>query len=151
MPVAALAAVVGAAAAVAGTAASISNASKARKASRKQSNFERQIAQNRSTKERRDAIRAARLTSGVIEQNAANQGSSSTSSFLGGLGSITSQLNSNLSFLDTQKALSDQASIQAGNVNSAQSKAANWSAVAGLGVTVFKAAGGAGAFSKKGS
>jgi type II secretory pathway pseudopilin PulG len=60
----------------------------------------------RAARERREAIRNARISSGQVEQNAANMGSSDTSAALGGLGSISQQLNQGLSFLDTYNRLS---------------------------------------------
>lgn len=144
MPVVAVAAVVAAGAVVAGTAMSISNANKARKAQKNQYAYERQLSQNRATRERRDAIRAARLSMGQVQQGAANQGAQDTSAFLGGFGSIQSQLNSNLSFLDTNQKLADQAGAQASKANGYLSAAQNWGAVSDLGKTVFSAAGGFG-------
>lgn len=150
MPVVAVAAVVGAAAAVGGTVIAAKQASKARKLQKQQYAFERQLAQNRSMRERRDAIRAARLATGAAVSNAANQGALDTSASIGGLGSISSQLNSNLSFLDTNQKLSDQAGLAASRANSALSKMQTAQSISQLGMTVFSAAGGFGAFKKSG-
>lgn len=150
MPVAAVAAAVGAAATVVGTVSSIKNAKKARKAQAQQFKFERQLAQNRAVRERRDAIRAARLAAGQVTSSAANQGATDSSAFIGGLGSIQSQLNSNLSFLDTNQKLADQAGNAASRANAFLSKAQTGAAISELGMTVFSAAGGIGAFGKKG-
>lgn len=64
--------------------------------------------------------------------SAENQGASSTSSSEGGLGSITSQLNSNLSFLDQYNGLSDMASVALGKAAQHQQNAAGWNVAANL-------------------
>ena len=146
MPVVAVAAVVGAAAVVGGTIYSASQTAKQGKAQRRQYKFERQLAQNQAAKQRRDAIRAARIAGADLAQFAETTGGSTSSSFLGAMGSIQSQLTANLSFLDTNQKLADQASIQAGKAAQAATNASIGSAVAGLGASVFNAAGGFGAF-----
>lgn len=125
-----------------GTVATISAQNKAAKAQKKQYAYERQIQTNKSVRERRDAIRAARMTAGSLIQTGENQGASGTSAALGGLGSIESQLNSNLSFLDTNTSLANRAGAAAGQARSAQNAASNWGQVTQLGMTVFSAAGG---------
>lgn len=150
MPIGPIAAVVGAVAAVGGTVASVSAANKARKLQKKQYAYERQLAQNRAARERRDAIRAARLAQGTALSNSVNQGALDTSASIGGLGSIQSQLNSNLSFLDTNQKLADQAGLYASRANSALSKMQSEQSISQLGMTVFSAAGGFGAFKKSG-
>lgn len=72
-----------------------------------------------AARERRDAIRSARAAYASSQQSAENQGVALSSSSQGGLGSISSQLETNLSFLDQYKVFSDQAS-------SALQKAATW-------------------------
>lgn len=148
MPVVPIAAAVGAAAAVVGTAATIKAQNRANKAAKQQYAYERQMSQNRSVRERRDAIRAARLTQGSLVQTANNQGASSTSAALGGQGSIQSQLNSNLSFLDTQSSLADKSGAASVARQGALTNAGNWAAVSNLGMTVFSMSGGVGAFGK---
>lgn len=146
MPVIPVAAAIGAAATVAGTVISATNQAKALREQRKQNRFERQIATNRAQRERRDAIRTARLAAGASTQAAANQGASGTSAALGALGSISSQLNANLSFLDVNQRLSDQASLAAGRANAFMGRAQTGAAISSLGQSVFSAAGGFGAF-----
>lgn len=150
MPVAAVAAVVGAVAVVGGTAMQVAQASKMRKAQKRQYAYERQLQQNRAAKERRDAIRTGRLAAATVAQGAENTGGSLSSAALGGLGSIQSQINANLSFLDTNQKLSDAAGLQASKANSAASHMQSWGAITALGQQIFSAAGGTGAF-KKGS
>jgi len=136
------AAVVGAGAAVVGTAKSISAQNKAAAAQKKQFAYERQAQRNASVRERRDAIRAARLTGGALVQAGENQGASESSAAMGGLGSIQTQLNSNLSFLDTQTSLANRGTEQSVIARSQQSKAQNWGAVSSLGMQVFGVAAG---------
>ena len=137
MPAAAIIAGVGLAVTAVGTVATISAQNKAAAAQKKQYAYERQIQTNKSVRERRDAIRAARLTQGALVQAGANQGASDTSAALGGLGSIQSQLDSNLSFLDTNTSLANRAGQQAGIAKTAETAASNWGAITALGMAVF--------------
>ena len=89
-----------------------------------------------SARERRDAIKASRQAYAQSTQNAENQGASMTSSSIGGLGSIQSQLSSNLSFLDQFNTLTDQASVQIGIANKYTSRAQTAEAIGGLANTV---------------
>ena len=138
IPLAVAASVVGAGAAVVGTVKSINAQNKASRAQREQYAYEKQINTNKAIRERRDAIRAARLTGGQISQAAENQGAGGTSSALGAQGSIQSQLNNNLSFLDTQKSLADSAGGASLIAANARATASNWGAVSGLGLAIFQ-------------
>lgn len=148
MPAIPIIAGVAAVASVGATVASISSANKARKAQQRQNRYERQIQANRSARERIQAVRSARIASGALTQGAETRGASTTSGFLGGLGSIQSQLNSNLSFLDTQTRLSDAASVQAGRASNYNAQSQIWAGVSDVAKSVFTAAGGTDAFSK---
>lgn len=146
MPIAAVAAVVGAAAAVAGTVGTLKNQKKANKMQKQQYQFERQLANNRAGRERRDAVRAGRLATATVRQAAANSGGADMSSVaLGAMGSIQSQINSNLSFLDTGQKLADRAGLAGSRANQAINRAQMWQGVTDLGKTIFSAAGGTGA------
>jgi hypothetical protein len=136
------AAVVGAGAAVVGTVASIKNQNKAAKAQQEQFKYQRQMDNYRAARERVQAIRAARLSYGASQQAAVNQGAETTSGSLGALGSIQSQLNSNLSFLDTNNRLSDQATEAAGRAAKFGAAAQVWGSVANFGMQVYNASGG---------
>lgn len=81
-------------------------------AQRKQANLQ-------AARERRDAVRQARIAMAATSQNAANQGASTSSAFQGGYGSIQSQLGSNLSFLDQFNKFGTQAAEAIGNANQA--------------------------------
>lgn len=140
MPAAPVIAVAALATAAVGTVATIGAQNRMAKAERQRYAYERQINQNRSVRERRDAIRAARMANASLVQNSENTGGSNTSAALGSLGSIQSQLNSNLSFLDTQQGLAERAGNAASDARAAQANASNWAAVTNLGMTVFNIA-----------
>jgi hypothetical protein len=131
------AAIVGAGAAVVGTVKTIEAQNRAARAQKQQFAYERQINQNRTMRERRDAIRAARLAGASLVQNSVNSGAQESSAALGGLGSIQSQLNSNLSFLDTQGRLADRASAASQAAANAKQSAQKWGAISDLGMAVF--------------
>ena len=142
MPAAAIVAGAALAVAAVGTVKTIDSQNKMAKAQKRQYAYERQIQDNKNVRERRDAIRAARMTSGALVQTGENQGASATSAALGGLGSIESQLNSNLSFLDTNVSLANRAGAEAGKARTAATAAGNWGAVSQLGMQVFSVASG---------
>lgn len=126
------------------------------KAQKKQAKFQRKAAQAqraqdnmKAARERREAIRNARIASATVSQGAANQGVSGSSAALGGLGSISQQLNQGLSFLDGQNALADQAGNALTKANKAGVTAGAWASASALGMQVFSSAGSLGA--KKGS
>lgn len=139
LPVIAVAAGVVAAGA---TVASAVQAGKARKDAKKQYQFERQLANNRAAKERSNTIRAARMQAGALAQTAANSGAGESSIALGALGSIQSQLNSSLSFLDTNQKLANLAGFHASAANIHRSKADTWAGVSSTAMSIFSAAGG---------
>ena len=150
MPAVPIIAAVGATVAAGATVVSAVNAGKARKEAKQQYKYERQLADNRAAKRRTEAIRAARLQSGALLQTAANSGAGESSIALGALGSIQSQLNSNLSFLDTNQKLENLAGYHASRQNIYQSKSQTWGAISQTGMQIFSAAGGFNAFGGKG-
>ncbi len=144
----AVAAVAGAGAAVYGTVKSVQAQKKAAKANQEQFKYQRAMDNNRAARERVQAIRAARLSYGAASQTAVNQGAENSSASLGGLGSIATQLNSNLSFLDTNNRVSDLATAAGARAAKFGAAAEVYGAVANFGMQVFSAAGGTGAFKK---
>lgn len=136
----AVAAVAGAGAAVVGTVSSISAQKKALAAQNSQYAYEKQINTNRSVRERRDAIRSARIAGANVVQGAANTGGSDTSAALGTMGSIASQIDSNLSFLDTQTSLANKAGAESQVAQTAKANAATWGQVSDLGMAIFNTA-----------
>lgn len=137
----AIVAAVGVGVAAVGTYASVKQQKKQQKFLEKSAAAQRAQDNMKAARERTEAIRNARLSAGVVSQNAANQGVSNSSGALGGLGSIESQLNSGLSFLDGYNRLADQASRYETAANKAAVNAQGWSKVANLGMTVFSSAG----------
>lgn len=141
MPAAAIigaaAAVAGAGAAVIGTVNSAKAQKKALKAQKQQYTYERQMQQNQAVRARRDAIRAARIAGANVTQTANNTGGADSSAALGTLGSIQSQLDQNLSFLDTQNSLATKASDQSMIAKQATANANTWASVTSLGFAIF--------------
>jgi BRCT domain type II-containing protein len=108
---------------------------KAYGAQKKAAGFEREAAalqqkqvNLQNARAKRDAVREARLAFGTAQNAAANQGVSGSSSSMGGLSSITSQVSDNISFLDKFGLYSDQAATALGNASRFQSKAAGYTA-----------------------
>lgn len=132
MPPVAIAAVALGTAAV-GTAIQIDQSRKAAKATANASKLDAQRSNLQRARERREAIKATRSAQAQIMSNAENQGAAYTSGAAGGQGSVASQGNANLSFLDQYGTLSDMASIQLGRANKYQNNAATAGAVADLG------------------
>lgn len=114
---------------------------KAAAAQRKAAAYQRQQDNYKAMRERREAIRTARIASAEATQNAASQGAMETSAYLGGVGSIQSQLNQGLSFLDTQNRLADRAGVALTQANEHQQSAAGWGALGNFAQTVASNAG----------
>lgn len=115
---------------------------KAAKQNRKAAAAQRAQDNMKAARERREAIRNARIAAAGVAQGAANDGVGGSSAALGGLGSIASQLNQNLSFLDGQNRLADQASTALSKANKAQVNAGMWDSIGGFGMTMFNNASG---------
>ncbi len=119
------------------------------KAQKKQAKFQRKAASAqraqdnmKAARERREAIRSARIAAAGVQQGAANQGVSTSSAALGGLGSIEQQLNQGLSFLDGQNALADQAGVALTKANKAGVTAGAWNSASNFAMSVFNVASG---------
>ena len=110
---------------------------KASKANQAAAGLDRQRMNLQVAREKRDAIKAARFSYAQAQQGAENQGAQYSSSSEGGLGSIQSQLGSNLSFLDQNQILADAASVQIGIANKYQSRARTADAVGSVANSVF--------------
>ena len=95
-------------------------------------NSQRKASELQAARERRDSIRQARMAYGASQQAAANQGVAESSSAQGGQGSIISQLNSNLSFLDKMQTFSDATSKSLGEAATWGNHAQTFGAVASL-------------------
>lgn len=141
MPMIAVA-VAGLAVAAVGTYASIKNQNKALREQKKANKFERQRGELQSARQKTQAIREARVAQADVQQAAENQGAANTSVSQGGVGSIISQMNSNLSFLDQYGFMSDQASKHLGNAQAAQGRGSMWGQVADFGASAYSMSGG---------
>lgn len=117
------------------------NANKNQKKSIEEQNkaleFEKKQADLASARQRRDAIRQARIARAQAENAGANQGVLDSSAVAGGVGSIKSQLSSELSFLDTWNAYSDQASQALGRANTFMQRAQSAAEISKLGMGAY--------------
>lgn len=134
---------IGAATAVsaAGTIYSGQQASKAAKAQRNANRLQQQQNAIEQQRARKNAIREARIARGQALNQGANAGVSDSSGVQGALGSITSQANTNLSFLDEASRIADQASTQLGIAQKYTVKAQTGASAAQLGGQVANFAG----------
>lgn len=95
----------------------------------------------KAARDRREAIRSARIATGSVQQSAVNQGVAGSSAALGGQGSIESQLNQGLSFLDGTNRLADQAGRDLTQANKYGMQAQTWNTVGAVGQKIFANAG----------
>jgi cobalamin biosynthesis protein CobT len=94
-----------------------------------------------ASRQRRDAIRSARVATARATNAAATQGALGSSGSMGGLASIQSQLGSNLSFLDTYGKLSDVATESLGRANVFRARAESAQAISQLALATLPYAG----------
>lgn len=135
---------IGLAVSAAGTYMSIKAQQKQTRMMRKAQRAQRAQDNMKAARERREAIRSARIASAGVLQGSVNSGVENSSGALGGIGSIEQQLNQGLSFLDGMNTLSDQASTALGKANDYAAKAQTWSQVSDVGMKVFSNASGIG-------
>ena len=145
MAIATAAAVVGATAAIVGTVGSLKNQAAQAKFSRQSARLNRDANNYQAARERREAIRQARIAYATQVNSAQNAGVSSSSGALGGQSSLISQTKDNVSFLDIIGRIRDASGVAESNANSAAAKAGAFGAIGSLGLQVFSAAGGFGA------
>lgn len=98
----------------------------------------------KQARERRQVIREQRIKIATATQAAANQGASDSSAVAGGTGSITSQGNSSLSFLDSVGDLNAATTTQNQRANQFSADANTYASIANFGSTIFNANGGFG-------
>jgi len=132
-------------AAVVGAAGSAKQAKETRGAARDQKKAEQtkqRIRDLQTARERRAQIAEARKARANVVVGAERAGTTGTSSFATGTGSISSKAGSNISFLDNVQGLSQQASIF--NISAADKRgsAAKAGAISGVASSLFKQAGG---------
>lgn len=130
------------AATVAGTIGSVLSASAAAKQQQKAIQAQSSMAANQTTREKLQQVRQARIAAGAVQQAAETQGVGTSSAAQGGQGSIFSQANSNISFLDQQQYTANIASKALGRANALESQAAIFSGAASVGESIFSASGG---------
>lgn len=130
--------------AIGGLALGVGGTVAANRAQRRQAAAEREVGEAQrkqnelqNARQKREAVRAARLAYGQSQQAAANQGVALSSASQGGLASIASQVSDNISFLDQYGFYSDQASKALGRANQAASSAATAGSIANLGFSMF--------------
>lgn len=128
----------GLAVAGAGTLASAKYTKKQVQAQNEALSYQRQQNDLAAARQKRDAIRSARMARAAAENAAATQGVADSSGAAGGVGSIVSQLNSNLSFLDTWNKYSDMASEALGRANVYGQRAQLAQTVTRFGVSAFQ-------------
>jgi hypothetical protein len=114
-----------AATAVASTGASIYSGQQAQKAQSKAMKLQNKQEALREARAKREAIREARIAQATVQNAAENQGASGSSAELGGVGSIQSQLNTNLGFLDHMGRLST-------GINNQNMQASEWGSYANM-------------------
>lgn len=102
---------------------------------RRMNDFQRRQADLQAAKQRRDTIRANRMSLAQAQLNANGQNVSRSSGAMGGADSIRSQGTSNLSFMDTMNTLSDQASAAYGRSIKYGNMASMWGGVANMAMT----------------
>lgn len=95
--------------AAASTAASVYSSSQQSKNNRRAAETTRRQQALEAAVNRRREQKTARQAAALVVQGAENQGVGHSSGAQGGQGSVISQLNANLSFLDRQSMLADQA------------------------------------------
>lgn len=127
-----IAAVIGAGAAIAGTVQS-------NRAQKRAAGLQRQQQQLQSRRSQRQAVREAQLRRAQAQVQAGALGVTGGSGLAGGQASLSSQLGGSLGFAGQMSGLSQGISMQ-------QSRAQTGQAIAGLGGSLFSAAGGFGAF-----
>lgn len=99
------------------TGVSIYKGQQAASQQRKAADLARRQSDLQAARQRRDAVRQTRMAAAQATQNAVNQGAERTSASLGGIGSIVSQGQGNISFLDQFNSFTD-------GINQRNSKAA---------------------------
>lgn len=127
---------VGVGVAAVGTIEGAKASKKAAKATQEQTAIQRQQAQLQGMRQRMDAIRTGRQALAQVQQNAENQGVASSSTALGGEGSVVSQMMSNVSFLDSYNNMTDKAELAADRAAKYKGKADMWGAVTNFGFNV---------------
>lgn len=108
----------------------------AAKAAAQANEIQRKQLDLQAARQRRDAIREGRIAAAQATVSGEAQGVADSSSSQGGIGSITSQVNSNVSFLDAYNQMSDQAMYFMGVSNQKKADADRYAGLANFGMKV---------------
>lgn len=127
-----------------GTLKSMSASKDATKAQNRAIDLQQKSDEIKQARERRNVIREQRIKAAAATQNAANQGATTSSAASGGVGSVTSQANSSLGFLDSVGDLNASTTQQNKQANQFGADANMWASAANFGSTIFNANGGFG-------
>ena len=123
---------VAAIAGVGASVASVSASNKAAKNNRKAQKIQRDADNLRAVQERRRTIREGRLREAAAQQNAWNQGVGTSSGASGGQGSIISQMNAGVSFIDDQQIAATQSGAWLDKASKQESLSNMWGSVSSL-------------------
>jgi hypothetical protein len=121
-----------------GTGYSIYQGERASKQAKKATQLQRQASDLQAVRQKRDAVRQARLAYAQAQAAAENQNVSSSSAAQGGQGSIVSQLQDNLSFLDQYGFFQDQASRALGKAQTYEKSSRMAAQVSGAALNIFQ-------------
>lgn len=111
-------------------------------AQRSQADAEQRRADIQHARQVRAAVRQARVARGSIINQGALGNTSQSTGVLGGVASVGSQLNSNLSYLNESAANAKDYAAASARIGEAQADAATAGAIGSLGGTIFSGAGG---------
>lgn len=125
-------------AAVYGTAASISASNRSARASRAAAQTQVTMQRQQATRQRRQAIRANIIRRAQARAQAQAAGVETSSGFAGGVGSLSSQLGTNLGFGSMMSGLGQQFTDLTGQANYQASRASMFGSIAGLGMQGFQ-------------
>lgn len=131
---------IGLAIGAAGTFMSVKAQKKQAKYAKRAADAQRSAQNMKAARERREAIRTARIQAATVSQGAVNEGVAGSSAALGGLGSIAQQLSSNLSFLDQYNTAMDTAGRMETRANVYAGKANVANSIGQFGMQVFSSA-----------
>jgi hypothetical protein len=135
-------AMIGLGLAAAGTAASYSQARSGAKAQRRAHDLQQRQADIANMRERRAAIRNARVMQASVAAQAANTGLSGSSARDASMANIGSATAGNVSFLDQNAMLSQQAGAENQRAAAYMSRASTYSAIGNIGMGMFNRYGG---------
>jgi len=142
-----VAAVIGAVVGAVGTVMQVSAARKAAKAQQRMADLQERQQQIATRRSRRQAIRQAQIVRAQAISAGANYGGLQGSGLAGGLSSLGSQVGAELGFSTQMSGISSDINAAQKDFLKAQQQGSMWGAIGGLGFSVFRQAGGFGAFS----